>query len=107
MSSRLAALVLLVGLAPLAACTWEGRPDGASAVHTDSNGYLGEGFDDGDEAADARLGVDYDAVPADEIVEPLDSETAPVPDGGALTPTTGEGDEVSEVEEALTPGGDQ
>lgn len=102
MSPRTAALCLLA-LAPLAACTWEGRPDGADAVHTAGDGY----FDDGNEVTDTPLGGS--ATEPAGIVEPLDTQIAPPASDGAVTlpPTTGAGDDVSATAEALTPGGDQ
>lgn len=105
MSPRLAALCLLA-LAPLAACTWEGRPDGENPLHTASDGY----FDDGNEVTDTPLGGAPNTLPdAAEVVEPLDTEVTPPASGGAVTlpPTTGSSDNVSETAEALTPGGDQ
>lgn len=103
MPTRSAALLLLA-LAPLAACTWEGRPDGAEAVHTDGDRY----FDDGNAVTHTPLGGTAGTLPdAAEVVEPLptgDPGAAPVPTDQPA-PTTGTDDEVSAVEEALTPGG--
>ncbi|PAP78216.1 hypothetical protein [Rubrivirga marina] len=95
----------LLALAVLAGCTWEGRPDGAEAVHSASDGY----YEDDGAPQTTPLGGDA------EVVEPLDAEvTAPLaPAPGApveLTqppPTTGTADATSEVEEALTPGTEQ
>ncbi|MEM1117045.1 MAG: hypothetical protein AAF845_00905 [Bacteroidota bacterium] len=83
MSPRFAALCLLA-LAPLAACTWESRPDGSDPLHSAQGG----GFDDGNEAVDT----------------PLDADVPPPAGDGAETPspTTDDG---SETTEALTPGG--
>lgn len=103
MSPRVAALCLFA-LAPLTACTWEGRPDGADAVHTASDGY----FDDGNEATDTPLSGTRGLPPAADVVEPLDTQTTLPSSDGAVTlpPTTGTSDDVSATAEALTPGGD-
>ena len=96
---------LLLALAPLAACTWESRPDGADAVHAASDGF----YDDGNEAVDTPLGSGRglpeaaaagDALP---IQLPEGGVDAPVPTP-TPAPTTGTEDDVSAVEEALTPG---
>ena len=98
----LLAVVLFTG------CTWEGRPDGASAVHTASDGY----FDGQEDPVDTPLGGRMDIVdPVDgEIVEPLGdvaSPAAPPVPTAQPAPTTGTDDNTSEVEEALTPGSEQ
>ena len=107
MPLRLSALVLLA-LVPFVGCTWEGRPDGAAAVHTSSDGY----FDDEGAPTEPPLGGrGLETAPVDaELVEPLDGEptpgAAPVPlDQPA--PTSGTEDNTSPVEEALTPGTEQ
>ena len=99
MPLRLSALLLV---AVLAGCTWEGRPDGASAVHTSSDGY----YEDDGAPQTTPLGTG-------DVVEPLDA-SRPAPAATAapvdLTqppPTTGTADATSEVEEALTPGTEQ
>ena len=104
-------LPLLVLLAA-AGCTWEGRPDGADAVHTDSDGYYddeyGDGGLDGIEGVDATLDVPVvDPVMGDEAL-PSGAATAdsPVPLDQPV-PTTGPLDATTEVEEALTPGTEQ
>ena len=102
----------LLALLVLAGCTWEGRPDGADAVHTDSDGYFDDRYDDG--GLDGIRGVDATIdVP---VVDPvMDGEALP---SGAATqdapvpldqpvPTTGAADNTNEVEEALTPGTEQ
>ena len=109
MPLRLSLLLLLV-LAPLAACQWEGRPDGAEAVHSASDGY----YEPGVEPTDTPLGGGplVPAYPVDaEIVEPLDPN-APLPDAAPVpqtrpAPTSGTEDTISPVEEAPTPGTDQ
>ncbi|WP_412062230.1 hypothetical protein [Rubrivirga sp. IMCC45206] len=100
MTLRLTALALVAGLS---GCMWEGRPDGAEAVHSASDGYYGEY---GPQAT--PLGGDL--VEA-EVIEPLDGSAGTVGDGVAApiptpqpVPTTGPSDTTTEVEEALTPG---
>ncbi len=84
----------LLALALLAGCTWEGRPDGASAVHS-----AGDGYYEADGAPQATpLGGDA------ETIEPLDAEVTPPVERTQPSPTTGTADATSEVEEALTPG---
>ncbi len=107
MSLRLFAPLLLLAL--LAGCTWEGRPDGADAVHTASDGY----FDDGIDPTETPLGDGgiQPLAPVDaEIIEPPGDASAPgaapVP-MGQPAPTSGTIDNTSEVEEALTPGSEQ
>lgn len=102
MPARFSALFLLVALA---GCQWEGRPDGAEAVHSTSDGYYG--VEDAPQIT--PLGGRSDEA---EVIEPLDPDAfgdyreAPVPlDQPA--PTTGTADQTSEVEEALTPGTEQ
>ena len=95
--SRLSLLALLL---VVTGCTWEGRPDGADAVRTQSGGY----FDAEAEPQSSALG----GIPTEvEVIEPLDgappASDAPV-DLSQPAPTTGTADNTSEVEEALTPG---
>ncbi|MGB3541408.1 hypothetical protein [Rubrivirga sp.] len=95
--SRLSVLVLLLAAT---GCVWEGRPDGADAVRTASDGY----FDADSEPQSSPLG----GIPSEvEIVEPLEG-VAPVTDApvdlSQPPPTTGTADATTEVEEALTPG---
>lgn len=95
--------LLLLALAPLAACTWEGRPDGADAVHTASDGF----YDDGNEAVETPLGSERglpeDAAAAGALPTglPAADADAPIP---TPAPTTGTDDDASAVEETLTPG---
>ena len=102
MTLRISALLLLAALA--SGCTWEGRPDGASANHATIDGFY---EDEGALASDPMYGTQA------EVVEPLDGEIpaaaaneAPV-DLTQPAPTTGTVDATSEVEEALTPGTEQ
>lgn len=101
------ALLLVTG------CTWEGRPDGASAVHTDSDGYYEDEYGD-DAGLDGISGVDASLdVP---VVDPMMGDEA-LPSGQATrdspvpldqpAPTTGTADNTTEVQEALTPGTEQ
>ena len=62
-------LTAFIALAALAGCTWDSRPDGASAVHSASDGYYES------EAAPQTtpLGGGGDA----EVVEPLGDEITP------------------------------
>ncbi len=101
MSVRLSALALLV-LVPFAGCTWEGRPDGAAGVHTDSDGY----FDDGTEPVGTPLGGGgLDSAPAgSEIVEPLSADPAPLPPPAPAAGTEGPS---SSVDAVSTPESDQ
>ena len=106
-------LAPLLALLVVAGCTWEGRPDGADAVHTDSDGYFNDRvYDDG--GLDGIRGVDATLdVP---VVEPVMGDEA-LPSGEATqdspvpldqpVPTTGSFDTTTEVEEALTPGTEQ
>lgn len=107
--SRLSPL-LLFALALLAGCTWDERPDGADAVHTDSDGYFDEDVDP-TETPLGGSGVELVEPVDSEILEPVgDGAGAPAGVGGAPVPldqpvpTTGTEDNTSEVEEALTPG---
>ena len=104
MTLRISALLLVTALAT--GCTWEGRPDGASANHTTIDGFY---EDEGALATDPMYGTQA------EVIEPLDGEggvpaaaanEAPV-DLTQPAPTTGTVDATSEVEEALTPGTEQ
>ena len=101
MTLRISALLLLAALAT--GCTWEGRPDGASANHATIDGFY---EDEGALATDPMYGTQA------EVIEPLDGEAsaaaneAPV-DLTQPAPTTGTLDATSEVEEALTPGTEQ
>ncbi|WP_420455000.1 hypothetical protein [Rubrivirga sp.] len=101
MPLRLSALLALVALV---GCQWEGRPDGAEANHSASDGYY-----DADAAPQATPlggGVGTEV----EVVEPLGGVDAPGTAPVDLTqppPTTGTADATSEVEEALTPGTEQ
>ena len=92
MPLRVSALLVL---AALVGCQWEGRPDGAEAVHSASDGYY-----EVDGAPEATpLGGDA------EVVEPLGTGGSGAPvDLTQPPPTTGTEDATSEVEEALTPG---
>ena len=95
--SRLSLLVLLL---VATGCTWEGRPDGADAVRTASDGY----FDEDAQPQSTPLG----GIPTEvEVIEPLEgappATDAPV-DLSQPAPTTGTADSTTEVEEALTPG---
>ncbi|MDT0632197.1 hypothetical protein RQM47_09160 [Rubrivirga sp. S365] len=108
MTLRVLAFAAALALPALAGCTWEGRPDGAQAVHTPRGDYYG----------DVRRSNGVSDVPVVDVpvVEPgLGDEAlpsaaatadAPVPlDQPA--PTTGTADNTTEVEEALTPGTEQ
>ena len=109
-------LPLLALLLVAAGCTWEGRPDGADAVHTDSDGYYddryGDGYDDGGldgiGGVDATLDVPVvDPVMGDEALpEAGTTRDSPVPLDQPV-PTTGPLDTTTETEEALTPGTEQ
>ncbi len=99
MTPRISAALLLAALAT--GCTWEGRPDGASANHTTLDGYY-------DNGGVRELELSYEI--ATEPIEPLDGATSPSAAPVDLTqpaPTTGTADATSEVEEALTPGTEQ
>lgn len=87
-----------LGLLALTACTWEGRPDGAEAIHSSSDGYY--------ETDAAPQSTPLGGVPTEvEIVEPIDTGASAAPvDLTQPPPTTGTDDTTSEVEEALTPG---
>ena len=105
-------LLPLLALLVAAGCTWEGRPDGADAVHTDSDGYYDDEYRDGGldgiEGVDATLDVPVvDPVMGDEALSSgAATADSPVPlDQPA--PTTGTFDTTTEVEEALTPGTEQ
>ena len=105
-------LLPLLALLLVAGCTWEGRPDGADAVHTDRGGYFDDEYGDGGlngiEGVDATLDAP--------VVEPLQGGEA-LPEAGATrdapvpldqpVPTTGPLDTTTETEEALTPGTEQ
>ncbi len=97
---RLTALFLVLATT---GCTWEGRPDGAEAVRTESGGY----FDAEGQPQSSPLG----GIPTEvEIIEPLDGTPTPTEapvDLSQPAPTTGTADNTSEVEEALTPGTEQ
>ena len=95
MSLRFSALIALTALA---GCTWEGRPDGAEAVHSASDGY----YEDAGAPQATPLGGGADA-----MVEPLGDEVTPPVERTQPPPTTGTADATSEVEEALTPGTEQ
>ena len=102
MPARTSPLLLLLAFSLAAGCAWEGRPDGAEAVHSAS-----DGFGDLDPTATPLGGVPLERP----IVEPLDGpNTLPGPVADAPVPitqpppTTGTDDQVSPVEEALTPG---
>ena len=90
-------VLALLALAALVGCQWEGRPDGASAVHSASDGY----YEDEGMPQTTPLGGEA------EVVEPLDAAASPPVDLTQPPPTTGTEDGTSEVEEALTPGTEQ
>lgn len=104
MTLRALSFAAALALPALAGCTWEGRPDGAQAVHTPRGEYYGDirrsnGVIDVP-VVDPGLGGD-EALPSAEA-----TADAPVPlDQPA--PTTGTADNTTEVEEALTPGTEQ
>ena len=113
MTLRALPLAAVLALPAFAGCTWEGRPDGASAVHTDSDGYFDDEYGD-DAGLDGISGVDATLdVP---VVDPVMGDEA-LPSGAATAdspvpldqpaPTTGSADNTTEVEEALTPGTEQ
>ena len=115
MTLRALPLAAVLALLAFAGCTWEGRPDGASAVHTDSDGYFDDEYSD-DAGLDGISGVDatidvpvIDPTMGDDEAAVASSQQArdsPVPlDQPA--PTTGSADNTTEVEEALTPGTEQ
>lgn len=99
MSLHRSALVLLA-LAPLAACTWDDRPDGGDPLHRGEADFVRD-IEGRRSPADGVL-LDPLGAPNDDQALPSVSE-APVP-LPQPTPTTGPVDATSEVEEALTPG---
>lgn len=83
-------LTAFLALVVLAGCTWEGRPDGASAVHSASDGYY-----EGDAAPQTTpLGGGGDG----ELVEPLDDEITPPVELTQPPPTPDTPDATSEVD---------
>lgn len=92
----------LFALVLLAGCTWDDRPDGSAAVHSDGDGYYDDRYDAG---VDATIDVPVvDPVLGDEALPTVDD--APVPLDQPV-PTTGPLDTTTETEEALTPGTEQ
>lgn len=91
----------LLALAPLSGCMWQDRPDGGDPLHRDTDGAT--------RSVDARYGLSGPSVAP--ITDPYDveavpsAETAPVP-LDQPEPVNNLNDSVSDVEQALTPGGD-
>ena len=85
MSLRSTALLALVALA---GCQWSGRPDGASANHSNRDGYPDDALGSPLQGPEAEVAVPLgEPLPAPAATETPDAMTAPTEDAAPETAT--------------------